>query len=177
MAATANATVVTGAKTALIKLTNATEEVTLESKSALLPGEEIFKDQTITLNNGSTRDIYVFATISATFGDKTVTLGADDAELIVTLTGWNPVTGHDGVYSTTATGTDDIVVKVSATLSNDLAENNDQKDNIADDAHEYMNQPITVTFKFMAAQKDGVTDAKAAYEAWVDNTTPADPEG
>ena len=160
---TATANNATGtAKTALIKLTNKTETLTVVKDNAL-PGETIFKED-IALEDGSTRDTYVYAKVTVTFGGTAVAL-TDATKVVITIgdgVKWTALTGENaGVYTYSQTVGAELKLPVEVKLAEGLKENYVQGTS-TDDGMQYMNKEVKVTIQFASVQQGGgVASAEA----------------
>ncbi|HJD06093.1 MAG TPA: SipW-dependent-type signal peptide-containing protein [Candidatus Onthoplasma faecipullorum] len=189
---TAEATDVTGQATVgTVEIsTGATTTITAASTYAV-PGATIYNNQSVSLTNTSTVDIYVFATLSAQIDgqDLYVQTGEDPsysyesaitAKLGASISNWTAVSGHDGVYGYKVTAsTQPSAFIFTVTLSENIKEHHLQNgasdftvtNNICTDkaGTEYgealEGKPITVTLTFRAIQAEGFADAAEAYAA------------
>ena len=194
---TATATDATGSATVgTVEISTAGSTTIATASTYAVPGSTIYNNQSVSLTNTSTVDIYVFATLSAQIDgqDLFVRTGEDpdysyssaiSAELgSVTASTWAEVTGHEGegVYgymvagNTTPTAIADFVFTV--TLNENIEELHTQgafiSNNIYTDqagtaySQALEGKTITVTVSFDAIQAEGFDgNIQTAYEALI----------
>ena len=157
--------------------TGATTTITAASTYAV-PGATIYNNQSVSLTNTSTVDIYVFATLSAQIKgqDLYVQTGegpsysyesAITAKLGASISNWTAVSGRGGVvYGYKVTLSENIKEHhlqngASVTVTNNICTNKAG----AKYGEALEGKPITVTLTFRAIQAEGFADAAEAYAA------------
>ncbi len=160
-----------------------------------VPGSTIYSNQSVTLTNKSTVDIYVFAKLTAQIDgqDLYVQVGenpdytyesAISATLgTVTPSTWAAVSGHDGVYGYMVEGNTTTPTEISSfvftvTLNRNIEEHHNEdgfvSNNICTDKEGAQygkaleGKKITVTVEFQAIQAEGFnSNIKTAYETLI----------